>query len=501
LFGEIEWGLTGIRARVASASEPSSELAWRAATVAAAAAAGVMVGRGELMFAALPVAGLIALVIVRVPAAGYVAILWSVGTAVDVLALPQFGVSSLIFTSAEVLLWISVACLGFLPRDVRRLLIDLVRRRESVVMTVFLAAVVAGVAVGVEHGAGLHDATFDMRYMLFYAAFWPALVAVSRARRLVLMLVSAGVVLVVALQILQVIVGPSTSFFVIAASDLKQTVMSENGFLRVRPPGLTTVYIASGFALARVLWGPAQGRMVGWGMTAVTLTGVILSLNRNMLLGLILGLAVTALVTPQRPRVIGLAAGLAMVLVSFILVAQSSRSLDSNPVVSRFASVTNYSKLKTQTLNDRYYENRMALQRIRTHPIAGLGWGPDYGAVLLRSDDGFLVSEPRSFMHEQYLWIWMRAGLIGLLALIAMLALGIRNGAVWCRARHGHDDAWLGAGVVVSLVAMAASSNVGIYLTSPDSTVPLVGVLALGAVMARELACGRATSRMLGGPH
>jgi hypothetical protein len=486
LFGEIEWRLTGARPRVASASEPSAELAWRAVTVAAAAAAGVMVGNGELKFAALPVAGLIALVIVRVPAAGYVAILWSVGTAVDVLALPQFGVSSLKFGSAEVLLWISIACLGFLPRDVRRLLIDLVRRRESVVMTVFLAAVVAGVAVGVEHGAGFLDATFDMRYMLFYAAFWPALVAVSRARRRLLMLVSAGVVLVVVLQILQVIVGPSTRFFAMAASN----VMSENGFLRVRPPGLTTVYIASGFALARVLWGPARGRVVGWGMTAVTLTGVILSLNRNMLLGLILGLAVAALLTPQRHRIIVLAAGVAMVLASFILVAQSSRSLESNPVVSRFASVTNYSKLKTQTLNDRYYENRIALQRIRTHPIAGLGWGPDYGAVLLRSDDGFLLSEERSFMHQQYLWIWMRAGLIGLLALIAMLALGVRNGAVWCRTRHGQEDAWLGAGVVVSLVAMAASSNVGIYLTSPDSTVPLVGVLALGAVMARDCARG-----------
>jgi hypothetical protein len=261
LFGEIEWRLTGARARVASASEPSAELAWRAVTVAAAAAAGVMVGNGELKFAALPVAGLIALVIVRVPAAGYVAILWSVGTAVDVLALPQFGVSSLKFGSAEVLLWISIACLGFLPRDVRRLLIDLVRRRESVVMTVFLAAVVAGVAVGVEHGAGFLDATFDMRYMLFYAAFWPALVAVSRARRRLLMLVSAGVVLVVVLQILQVVVGPSTRFFAMAASN----VMSENGFLRVRPPGLTTVYIACGFALARVLWGPARGRVAGGG--------------------------------------------------------------------------------------------------------------------------------------------------------------------------------------------------------------------------------------------
>jgi hypothetical protein len=39
----------------------------------------------------------------------------------------------------------------------------------------------------------------------------------------------------------------------------------------------------------------------------------------------------------------------------------------------------------------------------------------------------------------------------------------------------------------VALVALAASSNVAIYLTPPDSVVPLVGVLALAAVLRREL--------------
>jgi hypothetical protein len=361
-------------------------------------------------------------------------------------------------------------------------------RRESLVVAAFLAAVVAGVAVGVENGASLHNAAFDMRYMLFYAAFWPALAALTSGRKLVFGLVSAGAVLVVILQIIQVIVGPSTRVFLIASSDVTSSLTSDaTGFLRVRPPGLTTVYIVAGFALARVLWGPSRHRRIGWGMTAVTLTGVILSLNRNMLLGLALGLCAAAVIAPQKHRFVAMAATVGIVLSGFVLLAQGS-AVDSNAIVSRVASITNYSGLRTQTLNDRFYENHIALQRIRAHPIGGLGWGPNYGAVLLSSDDGFLVSRPRSFMHEQYLWIWMRAGIIGLLALIATLALGIWNGARWCRTRHGKDDAWLGAGVVVSLVAMAASSNVAIYLTPPDSIVPLVGVLALAAVMRRDLA-------------
>jgi hypothetical protein len=488
LLGEVDWSMTGLRARVDSASEPLGTLAWLAATLAAAALAGAMVGRGEIKFAILPVAAVVAVVFARVPAAGYVAILWSVGTAIDMLALPEVGVSSLRFEPAEVLLWIALGCLLFLPSDVRRAVRSVAVRRESLTLAVFLLAVIAGVAVGAEHGASVHKAALDMRLMLFYAAFWPALAALARGRTVVFRLVSAGVVVVVVLQVLQVLAGQSTNFFLIAPQDVTSSLTSDvTGILRVRPPGLTTVYIASAFALARVIWGPARGRLVGWAMVTVTLTGVILSLNRNMLLGLTIGLCAAAVVVPQRHRFVVTAAAVAMVLSGFVLLAQGS-ALESNPIVSRVASITNVSQLQATTLADRYYENRIALQRIHAHPISGLGWGPDYGAMLLSSDAGFLVSQPRQFMHEQYLWIWMRAGLLGLVALITMLALGIWNGARWSRARHGHDDAWLGAGVVVALVAMAASSNVAIYLTPPDSTVPLVGVLALAAVMRRDLA-------------
>jgi O-antigen ligase len=205
-----------------------------------------------------------------------------------------------------------------------------------------------------------------------------------------------------------------------------------------------------------------------------------------MLLGLVFGLSAAALFAKRRHRVVVFAATVAAVLSAAVLLAQGS-AFASNPVVSRFASITNYSQLQTQTLDDRFYENRIAEQRIRAHPIGGLGWGPPYGAVLLSSDAGSLVTQPRTFMHEQYLWIWMRAGIVGLVSLIAMLGLGVWNGARWCRARHGEDDAWLGAGIVVSVVALAASSNVAIYLTPPDSTVPLVGVLALAALTRRDL--------------
>jgi O-Antigen ligase len=461
---------------------------WTGGTVAAAVVLGVLVGKGHAKLALLPVAGLVVLVFARVPWAGYAAILVSVATAVDMLAPPEVGLSSLQFAPAELLLWAAMACLTFMSNPLRGVWGALAARRESVALGAFLLAVMGGLVVGVAHGASVHDAAYDMRLMLFYAAFWPALAALAFAssRSLVFRLVAVSSAAVVVLQVAQVIVGPATSLFWIAPSDVTSTLTSDTtGFLRVRPPGLTMVYVATAFSLACLLWGPRRHRQAAWAMSGITLTGVTLSLNRNMLIGLALGLSVAALVAPQRRRFVVMVAALVVVFASLVTIGNSA--VGSNAVGSRIESITNYSELKTQTLDDRYYENRIATARIRAHPILGLGWGPPYGAVLQSSDDGVLVTQVRPFMHEQYLWIWMRAGLAGLLALLIALAFGLLNGLRWFRARCDEEDGWLGAGVVVALVALAASSNVAIYLTPPDSVVPLVGVLALAAVLRREL--------------
>jgi O-antigen ligase len=466
----------------------AQKVGWLVVTFAAAVVLGAAAGKGDHKAAFLPVVALLAMLFARLPVAGYVAILWSVATFVDIEALPEVGASSLQFMPAEILLWLVVGCLAFMPRAVRRSLAELASQRESLIMGLFVTAVIGGMAVGVENGASVHAALFDVRFMLFYVAFWPALVALQRNRSQVFVLVGAGAVLVVMLQALQVIVGPSRHLFFVSSSELATTLTSDGtGFLRVRPPGLTAVYVVAAFALARVLWGPARHRLLAWGLAGVTLTGVILSLNRNMVLGLALGLCAAALIAPRKHRFAVLVIALGIGLSGFGLLAEGT-GLAKETVVSRITSLSNYSGLKTQTLNDRYYEDRIAWRRIRDHPFGGLGWGPDYGAVLISSDDGFLVSQPRSFMHEQYLWIWMRAGIVGLIALVASLVVGIWNGARWCRARSGEADGWIGAGIVVALVALAASSNVAIYLTPPDSIVPLVGVLALAAVLRRNLA-------------
>ena len=302
-------------------------------------------------------AALLVLFFAGVPAAGYVAILWSVGTFVDMLAPQALTISwsgSRPPRSCSGSLWVP-SC--FYPATHGVACRALANRRESVVMAVFLAAVVGGVAVGVENGASLHAAAFDMRLMLFYAAFWPALAALASGRELVLKLVAAGAVVVVILQILQVIVGPAAHLFVIAPSDLASSLTDERGSCGFAHPGSrrSTSSLRSpsrGFSGDRLGIGWAAGRWRRWRSPAWSW-----SLNRNMLLGLALGLCVAAPITPQRHRFAVLIATVGLVLSGFGLLAQTA-GLSARVQSCRAlrASPAHYSALKQQTLDDRYYE-------------------------------------------------------------------------------------------------------------------------------------------------
>ena len=448
----------------------------------AAALAGAMVGRGEIKFAILPVAAVVAVVFARVPAAGYVAILWSVGTAIDMLALPEVGVSSLRFEPAEVLLWIALGCLLFLPSDVRRAVRSVAVRRESVTLAVFLLAAIAGVAVGAEHGASVHKAALDMRLMLFYAAFWPALAALARGRTVVFRLVSAGVVVVVVLQVLQVLAGQSTSLFLIAPTGRDVVAHLRRDRVPARAPTRAHHRVHRLRVRARACHlGTGAGAAGRMGDGAVTLTGVILSLNRNMLLGLAFGLCVAALIAPQRHR--------------FVVMAAASRWRCRDSSCSRRAPPSSRTRLsrgsraspttrelqatdaRRPLLRERH---RAAADPCASHRRARLGAGLRGDAPELRRR---LRRQPAPPLHARAVPVDLDAGGPPRPPRADRDRSLLGSGTARAGAARGteQDDAWLGAGVVVALVAMAASSNVAIYLTPPDSTVPLVGVLALAA--------------------
>ncbi len=435
--------------------------------------------------ALVPLVVPVLLAMVRIPWLGYVAVTVAVASAFWVYAYPQVSVFSHgVFLSEVVLLMGLVAvCIRALRKD-----------EQSpgsiggigVALIVYLLACMGGVIVGRAEGVSTTLAISSARAMVFFFSYWLAVSAFARPqwRTSVLRCMAVIAVLVVVLQAAQIIVGSSHHLFLIGTYTTQ--IVMQGGFLRVRPPGLTLVYVTAVFAASYLLWGPEERRRSAWWLLGVTVLGIILSLNRNMILGFILALTVTAIVGRRRSRVVTVIATVVTLAIAVVGVAVAFTGLTgtSSAVVQRVISIGNVQGLESGTLEVRYSENQLARRTLAAHPILGVGWGASYGATLEVQSGWRYVQETRPWIHNQYYGAWLRTGITGLVALLAALVLTALSGIRVLR--RSTADAWLGHALVAAIVALSASAAVGMYFSEPASIVPLVGVMGLATVLGRE---------------
>jgi O-antigen ligase len=422
----------------------------------ASVAAGWAAAGGHTIIAAPFVAAAFVVLFVRAPQVPFVAILVFASTFAVAYSLPKAGP----LYPAEVALLLGLAALPFVPSRAFGGIIGLL-------LVAFLAAVAVGIAVAGGHGVTFHDALLEARTPVLYLSFWIALAAVRADRRRFLTIVGAIAVIVSLLGIAQFLLPGHTLF----RSGGSSVVTTDNGFLRVRPPGLLLVYFGAIFGFAYLFWGPRRDRLRVLVLVGLFAATILISLNRNMLVGLAAGLVVALVVLPGRT-------GAAMRIVAIAVAALAIAGLaGGGAVMQRILSLGNVGYLQRTTLADRAYEDSFARATIARHPLSGIGWGVTYGANV-RTTSG--VIQPRGFVHNQYYEVWLRMGILGVLSYLLLLAAAALAGVRFARKPH-RDDTWIGAAIVASVVALAASSIVGIYVLDAGSTPAVAALLALAA--------------------
>ena len=460
------------------------ELLWSAVSGVVAVCVGFALGTVPGLVLGVALAAVATVFMMRAPAWAYAVVLVSVSAFINVYAYPRLG--SLVFVS-ELLLLVAVAsCTAKYVGLVRsgELRVDWV----TGLIGLFFVACVAGVPVGVAHGVALSAALSAFRPMLYLLAVIPALVAVStdqRARRLVLFAAVLAFLVSVA-SVIQVLVGPSILLFNVEGFEALIRADPATGFLRVRPPGLYLVYAAAAWALCRLIWGPGgRGRPVAGAVLLASLTGIALSFNRNMMVGLVLGVCVAFLSARRKGRAVALVLLVGVLLLGGLMLLDQSDF--SQPVVSRFASLFD-SGVRGSALNDRAVESAAALQSVSRQPILGLGWGPGYGAVATRLSRGTVTTFERPWIHNQFLSFWVRAGILGALVLVMLYGIAVVSAGRNSRVAPA-DEYWIDLALVASITAFALSSLVDIVVANPNNLVVLVGLLAM--VSARSHTLGR----------
>jgi O-antigen ligase len=453
--------------------------------------------KGRTMFALAPVAGIAALVIARRAWLPYLLVLATVGTFAEPYAYHQFALAGFNPFLSELVLLIALGA-AILASDSVRLAASGPPYAVKVALGLLLVAVAAGVIVGMDDGATFKAAILDMRPVLFLAAFWLALPALatpeSRARVFWLAgILAAGVVI---LQFAQIAVGTSTILFytkdpfanLVTCPTGPCLDPAASGFLRVRPPGINLAYIATAFSLAYLLWGPPRRRLLVGGLFTLCLAGVLASLNRNMVLGLLLGLTLSTLIVARGGRVVVGIAAAGAAAVALILLNSAGALGPFDPAFSRAGTLIHpHSVAASASATDRSRENHLAFAALRRTPLTGIGWGTSYGKTLAtQQPDGTLKVTDQPFIHNLYLGLWLRTGLLGLIAYVAAVLAAIGYGVRWCRRRRWDGQSWLGAAVVLALIANSVSVALDVG-TDPEKLVPFVGVLALAVTLAQSL--------------
>jgi O-antigen ligase len=132
------------------------------------------------------------------------------------------------------------------------------------------------------------------------------------------------------------------------------------------------------------------------------------------------------------------------------------------------------------TFGSRLYEMQSAIGHIGNHPILGLGVGMEYRDIMpfeyAQTDVRENPDDAVHYMHDTYLYFWMKYGLLG--ALAAVWVIGHFLSRTWALARQAGDQAALFVGILAAFAALAVSNLVSPSFLDSPAAPTLVGLMA-----------------------
>ena len=226
---------------------------------------------------------------------------------------------------------------------------------------------------------------------------------------------------------------------------------------RLRPAILHLLMLGILLLIARCVHSGTTPRRIA-GLTLFA-TSIALSFTRSTWVPMLIAIAVFIVARPgRRVPLRGLRGGITVTVVAAIAFFAASAGVlgaDMKAVSARVQSVGNSQVFQENSYQDRANEDTIALNALQGHELLGIGLGRPYGASVIEHDPitGRTVREPRQFIHNSYLGIWMWTGLLGLVA-FALLALGVIRFGIRTHRLQGYTAvrAFAGACTIVALM-------------------------------------------------
>ncbi len=352
---------------------------------------------------------------------------------------------------------------------------------------VFGGTILIAALIGLSRGADSHYVLRELHYLPYYPLTMILVLHAVRSleeQDRLLKFVTAIVVVSAIGSFLQLAVADHFQFMSYA-SPAFSLEGEQTGAFRVRPPSqwLFLVFLVGALG-TYPLWRRKRGLMLG--ALTLLLLALFLGYSRSYFLALAAGITMIVLLKSKhwKSRLRHAALVLAVVSVGFLILGLAIQKI-SPEYWSAFEDriISSFTPAESDALwefGSRLYEIEMATEHIRQHPILGLGAGMPYRDVLPFEYRQAEISEnpddAMHYMHDIYLYFWMKYGFIGVLAGGWIVLLFLKR--AWLLTRSDGREAILFTGIVASFLALAASNLVSPSFVDSAAAPTLVGVMA-----------------------
>lgn len=178
---------------------------------------------------------------------------------------------------------------------------------------------------------------------------------------------------------------------------------------------------------------------------------------------------------PRRP-LRGIRTSIALIAVAgsaFMLAAAGDLGTSAHAVTARIDSIGNNQVFQENSYQDRAREDAVAWPVIKSHLVTGIGLGHAYGAVVQEHDPitGQTELEPRRFIHNSYLGVWLGMGILGIIALAAFAVAVLRRTLAARGDPSPGGTRAFGAGCALLALGVQATFQTDLYNRSVIATV------------------------------
>lgn len=352
---------------------------------------------------------------------------------------------------------------------------------------IFGATILIAALVGLSRGAEPHYVLRELHYLPYYPLTMILVLYAVRGQDEQDRLLKFVTVIVVASAIgsfLQLAVVDRLQFMSYA-SPAFSLEGEQTGALRVRPSSqwLFLVFLVGALG-TYPLWRRKRGLMLG--VLTLLLLALFLGYSRSYFVAVAVGITTIVFLRAKNWKsrlrhaaLLFVGSSLALLVLGLAIqkIAPEYWSAFEDRIVSSFTPAESDAVWQ---LGSRLYEIEMATEHIKEHPILGLGAGMPYRSILpfeyAQADILENPDDAAHYMHNTYLYMWMKYGLLGALA-AAWLALHfLRRARVL--ASFGGREAVLSIGIVASFLALAASNLVSPSFIDSAAAPTLVGLMA-----------------------